>query len=146
MMLSLNVWGLGNYDKRKYLYNFFRQQRADIIFIPESHVTEDNEKLYQTEWGSRWINSYGTSAARGTSILLNKRIADVAENIEIDADEHGRLVICTTSIENKLILLCNIYGPNVDNPNFYKMVTNKLTGKSGDCVIIGGDFNFGIGP
>ena len=45
-------------------------------------------------------------------------------------------------IENKYdVLLFNIYGPNRDDPDFYKIIDGIINNFQGDFIILGGDFN-----
>ena len=39
------------------------------------------------------------------------------------------------------ITLVNLYAPNEDCPNFFKMITSLLANKAEGIILIGGDFN-----
>ena len=128
--------------KRRMIYDQLRENKADIIMLQETHNCKNTEKLWKCEWGLNWYNSNGTSNARGVSILFSSQVSRVAKNIRLRKDESGRLLILTLEINDKTLVLCNLYGPNIDDPNFYNDVIAKLTDLEFDHIIIGGDFNF----
>ena len=45
------------------------------------------------------------------------------------------------TIDGTRLTLANIYAPNVDDPEFFKEVRNKIEGLPNDNRIIGGDIN-----
>ena len=55
-------------------------------------------------------------------------------------DDIGRYIICDIGIENSLVTLCNIYGPNKDQPPFFVELFRHLENRQDEKVIIG-DFN-----
>ena len=124
------------------MYSFFKQCNADVIFLQETHVTTETLKVIKNEWRGLWINSAGTTAARGVSILLSKEITDMASDIHMWSDANGRLLTCSLTLEERSILLCNVYGCNVDNPEVFTELAEKLNNMTAESIIIGGDFNF----
>lgn len=46
---------------------------------------------------------------------------------------------------NQYLILVNLYGPNIDDPNFYNNFFLSISSLRGD-VIIGGDFNCALDP
>ena len=42
-LLSLNVKGLSNFRKRRTIFTWCRKQKADLIFLQESHSTKGGE-------------------------------------------------------------------------------------------------------
>lgn len=49
------------------------------------------------------------------------------------------------SLLNQNIILVNLYGPNIDDPNFYNNVFLLISYMQG-AIIIGGDFNCTLNP
>ena len=56
-------------------------------------------------------------------------------------DKDGRYVIIDAEINGLRLTLCNIYGPNEDNADFYIEVIQHVGSLPNDNRIIGGDFN-----
>ena len=72
-MLSLNVRGLGNFKKRRAIFAWCRKQNANVIFLQETHSTDDSEKQWKAEWGAPLELAHGSSNSRGVPILFRKR-------------------------------------------------------------------------
>ena len=50
-LLSLNVNGLCNINKRNSIYNWLKEPNADVIFLQETHCNNENDKIqWQKEW------------------------------------------------------------------------------------------------
>ena len=85
--ISLNAQGLRNISKRARLKEWIFQQKADIIFLQETHFSLDIEHLLKNEFDSFDLyQSYGNSNSRGCAILISKKLnANV-----IDTKKSGR--------------------------------------------------------
>lgn len=71
-------------------------------------------------------------------ILINKRLNFVL--LQQFKDENGRYLCLQALINGVQVVLCNIYAPNRDEPNFIHKV-NKMLGSMQGHVLLGGDFN-----
>jgi len=59
----------------------------------------------------------------------------------IHPDDNGRFLLIDIKVEDKLLYVANVYGPNNDDPDFYSKRFQYLqTGTMFD-IIFGGDFN-----
>ena len=58
-------------------------------------------------------------------------------------DEQGRFIILTLSLEEKVIVLVNIYATNdvAQQVAFFKRLNQQLEEFAKDTIVIGGDFN-----
>ena len=109
-LVSLNVRGLSNFRKRRAIFTWCRKQKADLIFLQETHSTKENEYKWKKEWGSKIIFSHGSSNARGVAVLI-KRGLDIVVEEEL-LNSNGRLIVLKSLIKDKRYLLANIYGSN----------------------------------
>ena len=50
-LLSLNVRGLGNFRKRRAIFTWCRKQKADLIFLQETHTTKNCESHWKKRMG-----------------------------------------------------------------------------------------------
>lgn len=57
-------------------------------------------------------------------------------------DPQGRFIVTEITIDNTEIVLCNVYAPNVDSPEFIQNVKNVIQQRDNRNIILGGDFNF----
>jgi exonuclease III len=46
-LLSLNVRGLGNFRKRRAIFTWCRKQKADLIFLQETHTKKNCESQWK---------------------------------------------------------------------------------------------------
>ena len=143
-ILTSNVRGFAEYNKRRSSFYHYHCTKLDVIFLQETHSTKSIEKVWNTQIGSKIWYSHGTNRARGVAILVAKSLDCKVHNIITDND--GRYIILYTTIYNKKIILCNVYAPNVDDANFFQLLFTDLQRFSPDHYIIGGDFNTVIDP
>ena len=143
-IISANVQGLGNSQKRRDVFQYLRQKNSSIYFLQDTHFTEKQEQYIRSEWGyDCYFNSF-TSQSRGVSILFNNNF-DFKVKQEIK-DKEGNFLILIINTMQKDIALVNIYGPNQDNPIFYQSIKDHLTKISYAGLILGGDWNLVLDP
>ena len=140
-ILSLNVRGMSVYNKRKLLYDYFREHHADIVMVQESHNCVQTNANWEVEYRGRIFYSYGKTNARGVSTFISKKLLGKLSNINTKTDTEGLMLIMTFQLENETYTLANIYGPNKDSPGFFQELENLLSDNITDHTIIGGDFN-----
>ena len=129
---------MGRFKKRKALYQHLRDNKIDIAFLQETHCTEEKGYCWQNECGHRCYWSYGTTQSKGVGIILRNKKISVNKYF---ADQQGRFLIMDIDIENNNLLLSCVYGPNGDNPDFFKDFFQQLDSFENVNMIIGGDFN-----
>ena len=129
-IVSLNTNGLGDKEKRRAIYNFYRQ-KCDILCLQETHSEKESEEIWTNEWGGKSIFSHGTTSARGSAMLFRKGFKGVVcAKILI-----GELIVCVASV----------YGPNKDIPEFYTR-TFMQSFQMCEKTIIVGDLNVILDP
>lgn len=116
-IISINCQGLHDYKKRKDVFQFYRQQKCNILCLQDTHFTEDMENDITNEWGyTAYFNSF-SSQSRGVAILFNNNF-DFIVHRKTSYDT-GNFLAPGLTIENSRISLITIYGPNEDDPNCY---------------------------
>ena len=136
---SLNVRGIGNTNKRRETFNWLRTKQLSIYFLQEPHCTENKADQWRAEWGYRALFSSHSSNSAGVCILFNNNF-----NLEIHKvflDPLGRFIICDIKADQKLLTLANVYAPNVDDPNFFNSLFDRLRDFKCEEIIMGSDFN-----
>lgn len=83
--------------------------------------------------------SPGTGKSRGVSILISKAVNFNETQVLTDSD--GRYVIVHGQLLDTPVVLCNIYAPNLDKPEFFHNLSQLLLDLGDDQIILGGDFN-----
>ena len=124
--VSLNVRGISNFRKRRTLFTWCRKQKADVIFLQETHSTKDNELLWKREWGAPFFCSHGANNSRGVAILIRNNFDCSVEKIVTDAN--GRYIMLKVLLRGEQAILVNVYGPNRDNKlvDFYHSVLQSI--------------------
>ena len=143
-LLSLNVRGLSNFKKRRAIFSWCRKQKADLIFLQETHSSKEREGQWIKEWGAQILFSHGSTNARGVAVLITNNLDIKIQTNQTDST--GRLVLIKAVIKEETYAIANIYGPNKDDDavKFYHNLSNLLrTNDFGDKenIIMGGDFN-----
>lgn len=82
-VLTVNVNGLNNFNKRNKIFNFLRTNKIDITLFQETHSTKITEKQWQKEWSgiSSW-NSGPTNQTAGQAILLKENFQVKIQNLK----------------------------------------------------------------
>ncbi len=143
-LVSLNVRGLNNVNKRKAVFRWLQKSKYDVILLQETHTTLDVESVWRSDWKGPVFFSHGTSNSRGCAILIRDDLD--YKTVYVTSDRDGRHLIVKCSIVNEPITIVNIYAPNkeTDQVTFLKdldetMSLNEIT--SLDELIMGGDWN-----
>ena len=136
---STNCRGLGDYSKRKDVFNYLRDKKFGIYCLQDTHYTAKLEPYIRSEWGGEvYFNSF-TSNARGVCILFSTSVA--YKVLRSCKDDRGNMLILDIELEGKKFTLANIYGPNEDSPGFFLKVQEKIEEFDNEHVILCGDFN-----
>ncbi|CAH3031640.1 unnamed protein product, partial [Pocillopora meandrina] len=90
-LVSLNVRGLSNFRKCGAIFTWCRKQKADLIFLQETHSTKAGGYKWKKEWGSEIIFSHGSLNARvrfyqNLSATLRKMDPRSDDNIVVGGD------------------------------------------------------------
>ena len=106
--LSLNVRGLRNHVKRRALFSYLKNQKADFYCLQETFSLKGDEVSWATEWGGKLFFSHGTEHSKGTYILQrpNSLISSSVQLIDPD----GRLVIVTNPFSGSIYLTKPIFS------------------------------------
>ena len=136
---STNCRGLGDYAKRKDVFNYLRDKKFGIYCLQDTHFTTALEPYVRAEWGGEvYFNSF-TSNSRGVCILFSNFIEYKVCKAKVD--QNGNMLILDLEVEGKQLTLVNIYGPNEDSPDFFFKVQEIIEEFDNQNVIICGDFN-----
>ena len=136
---TLNVWGLGNNEKRRQIFTWLRDKNLNIYLLQETKSTADKENIWALEWGYCTIFNGNNRAAHGVCILFNNNFQFEIKNIR--KDFLGRYIIAHLLIEKEDLVLVNVYGPNADDYISYENFFNELDDFTQFPVVMGGDLN-----
>ena len=91
-VLSLNVRGIHDLNKRKSIFTWVWNQKADIIFLQETFSTPDVFDSWKFRWRRDMYYSHGSNHSKGVLVLIRETLQ--FELTSVRTDNHGRFVIC----------------------------------------------------
>ena len=145
-ILSYNVKGLQNREKRIKIFNFCKEKgKNGIVMLQETHSSVKDEVKWKNDWGADVFFNHGTSNSRGTLIAF-PRDFDKKVLKYID-DKNGRIQILTFEYKTKKFMIVNIYNNNIEKEQLGTLKKlNDLLETFDDIndyyMIMGGDWNF----
>ncbi|RUA04563.1 MAG: hypothetical protein DSY43_06055, partial [Gammaproteobacteria bacterium] len=141
-IFSMNCQGLANYRNRKDVLNYIRARDYNIICLQDIHVDKNTAQLMLNEWGYGGIIAPHTTAARGVAVMFSNNLEYKIHQSKLDP--RGNFIVLSLQIENEMLTLINLYGPNNDTPDFYSSLFADIDFDS--PVIICGDWNLALDP
>ena len=137
---SFNVNSIGKNPKRQQIFNFLKSKKSDIIVLVDTRIDKELENIVKQEWGSMSYFSSFSSQSRGVAILFKKY--SCVEVLKEKKDPSGNILSLLLKFDSKKILLSAIYGPNEDNPHFYRdKVFYLIEDWEPDFAVYAGDWN-----
>ena len=133
-ILSLNVKGLRNPVKRRALFLYLKNQKADLYCLQETHSKKEDEIPWASEWGGKILFSHGTEHSKGTCIMQTPNSLFFLKSLLIDPN--GRFVFAKINIGDDELFLTAVYAPC--DPQQQSSFTQNLCM---DIAIIVGDWN-----
>ncbi|XP_075087637.1 uncharacterized protein LOC142169644 [Nicotiana tabacum] len=78
-ILSWNMWGLNDGEKRRLIKTVLNEWRCDVVVLQETKIEGDISRVARHLWGSRWVDfvnleAIGTSG--GILIMWDKRLLE----------------------------------------------------------------------
>ena len=143
-IITMNVRGIRNSKKRKSLFQTFKLGKYDIICLQETHITYNDIKLIENEWGTNFHISEGSTHSKGLLTLFGRTLDLDNVNLAFKSD---RSLISIVTIDNLNISVANFYRPCgiLEKRIFldkFKTDINKISNDFGIANIVAlGDFN-----
>ena len=72
--MSLNVWGINDNNKRKKLFTWMFDRKAEIYYLQETKLKEKCRKIVDFEWNGKCCHAFSDSAKSGVSIFLKQKL------------------------------------------------------------------------
>ena len=141
-IISVNCQGLGDFKKRKDIFQYYRKTKCNILCLQDTHFTAESEKDIRYQWGFDAYFSSFTSNSRGVAILLNNNFE--YKVIQQRRDNSGNMLALSISIDNKMYTLIVIYAPNDDSPDFFHRLFQVIDDFNNSNVVVVGDYNLVI--
>lgn len=144
-IVSMNCRGLNDKLKRRDVFKRIKEKHIHIACLQDTHINENMLKYVKEEWGLTAIFSHYSSNSRGTAVLFNNNFEYQLHKYK--CDPNGNYVIIDMTLENfTRFTLVSIYGPNEDNPDFYRKIDEIIDDFENESVILCGDWNLVLNP
>ena len=146
-LISLNVKGIRDRNKRKNIFNWCKEKQGNIIFLQETFSTPDIVSKWDSIWEGKCFYSHGTYHSKGVMILIDSKIDIKLNHIVIDTE--GRYIFIVSQIQGQElhVVLGNVYFPvgnrEMEQVEFLHKIQGILNRNEfkDRPFIIGGDFN-----
>ena len=139
-ILSANVRGLRQILKRRDVFDYFKNQNADIICLQETHLVQSDMDSLIKDWNLKYILAGFSTNSRGVAILLNNTFEHKVTNTV--TDKEGKYILLDIEIVNLFtITLVNLYAPNSDDSMWYSQFLDLIKKKRENSLIMVGDWN-----
>ena len=109
-LLSLNVRGLGNKDKRTAVFRWIKNQNIDVVLLQETYSNHTDEAHWDKDWGNKNIYLHGTKHSCGLMILFRDTLD--FNIISVNKDPKGRYILLKADIQGTVFYILNAYAPN----------------------------------
>lgn len=83
-ILSWNVWGLNNFQKRAVVKSVINARSPSVVCLQESKLDSCSRQIIRSLWGNRWINWCcldAQEAARGIILMWDSRMVDKIDSL-----------------------------------------------------------------
>ena len=138
-LISINAQGLRNVHRRQTVFNLIKQRKYDIIFLQETHWTDDLNSEILREWSGTIVFNNFEPNARGTAILFHPNFD--YQNHNTTCDSQGRTIQVVIEHADHKFNLINTYAPRTNTERKYYFATLSNFLSTTEENILGGDFN-----
>jgi exonuclease III len=147
MSINVNSFNISTFDSRssKCLLKIegVTSKKADVIFISDVRAKDKGEELKKlfcmTRNGSYKLYLNSSRESRGVAIAIKRGIFHEVRGTVLDRVDENYIIMDVNFKGHNLTLGC-IYGPNGNNPRFFRDISDHIQ-RIGGNFIIGGDMN-----
>ena len=108
--ITLSVRGINSLWKRWTIFRQLYNKNTSVIFLQETYSSNNQEKLWSSEWDSKIHFGHGSKHSKGVAILFNPKIQVMIENQM--QSEDGRNLVLQVVIDDTKLICADIYAPN----------------------------------
>ena len=138
-VLSANCRGLQNMKKRVDVLTYLKELNYNIVCLQDTHWTKKDMASVSNIWGGKCYIHGTRTNSRGVAILFKDNFEYHIISSATDLD--GNYLCLTIKTASSVFNLLTLYGPNTDNPTFFRDVKDIVQQNNPDYYIMCGDFN-----
>ena len=141
-IIEFNANSIGKQPKRRQVLNFLKKKNPDLLVVVDTRIAKNIENTVKEEWGGQAFFASFDSQSRGVALFIRKNLP--IKILDKFNDPSGNMLLVLIEFENKRLLIGGIYGPNHDDPDFYKNVFQKIQNWNPAYTIFVGDWNIAL--
>lgn len=103
------------------------------MFLQVTHLLDEDNRKIERRWQGSVFTASLSSRARGVMTPIHKSITFQVKNVI--KDRLGRYLIIQGTLLTENLNLVSVYGPNIDNANFYVDLFPTLSASGGYYII-----------
>lgn len=108
-LMTWNVRGLGDKDKRNAMFKYFDKMKPQIICLQETHMCPDSVHLLYSRKYPIQFHSMHTSYSRGVSVMVSTDVS--FECIQQRVDMEGKFIFLFCKLNGLVCIIASIYIP-----------------------------------
>ena len=143
-LASLNIKGGAREEKMAEVILWARNNKVDLLFLCESHLTKERVAHFETRWDNvGWFTNAPCSNTKGVTFLTLNNTLVPRQNVTVEyKDRDGQILKVKVRMDGAdSIIVTGLYAPNLETEKmdfFHKMWA--LEGDKRSDIILG-DFN-----
>jgi exonuclease III len=126
------------------LANWIKKEDPTICCLQETHLIDRNTHWLRVKGWKKIYQASGPRKQAGVAILISYKV-DFKSTL-IKQDKGGHSILIKGEIDQKEIIIINLYAPNVNAPNFIKHTLKNLKTYINSNTVILGDLNTPLSP
>lgn len=104
--------------KQKKVLLYLKHKQADLAFIQETHLKDDEAKKFKRDWVGQVYYSSFSSKKNGVLILVHKRLN--LSMVKEFKDANGRIICIETVINGMQLTLITLHTLTISMPPIHK--------------------------
>ena len=126
-IITLNVNGLNAPTKRQRLAEWIQKQDPSICCLQETHLkTGDTYRLKMKGW-KKIFHANRDQKKAGIAIFISDKVDFKTKAMK--RDKEGHYIMIKGSIQEKDIIIINIYAPNIEALQYVRQMLANMKGK-----------------
>jgi exonuclease III len=117
---------------------WIKKEDPTICCLQETHLTDRNKHRLRMK-GCKIYQANGPQKQAGVAILISDKV-DFKLSL-IKRDKEGHSILMKGEIDQKEIIIINLYAPNFNAPNFIKHTLKDLKAYINANTVLVGNFN-----
>jgi exonuclease III len=117
---------------------WIKKEDPTICCLQETHLADRNKHRLRMKGWKKIYQANGPQKQAGVAILISDKV-DFKPTL-IKQDKQGHSILIKGEIDQKEIIINNLYAPNVNAPDFVKHTLKDLKAYINANTVVAGDY------